>query len=949
MTKLQFRVLYREFLFRMVDLEVLSAHALGDANKLLGQFAALLVFISVGLSITAFGFAGAKMAPLMSLAFTMVMEHFLIATTMLVVGLFAVLSWDSTFPNRRDVLVLAPLPVRARTMFLAKVAAVATALTLTIALLHGASGFIWPMAFAIQATPQTVPALTFDATPVPVSAGDLQSVLNRALKQQLSSGGGLAPGTGAGLAIGVSKHGVRRVFTYGTAQPDSLFEIASISKTFTGLMLAQMVAQGKAKLDEPVRELLPAGTVAKPAGKEITLLDLATQHSGLPGMPNNFHPADLSNPYADYGVGDLHAFLAKHGVAKPADPEYGYSNLGLGLLGQALAERAGTSYPNLLREQVTGPLGLKDTVVWLSEEQQSRFIQGHNGKHLPVHAWDLDALAGAGGIRSTAGEMLTYLEANLHPEKSGSLAAALRESHRLRADAPAGMQIALAWMYRGDAGIYWHNGATAGFTSYVFFNPKDDYAAVVLENTQAALLNSPDLIGEHIRQRLAGEPAISLDAVFVPAGSGASGWLRWFAAYWFTMLAAGVFIYCSVLGVQGLAAQLLPRRLFLRVSAFLQLAAFCLFVSVYFLQPVFGGIDSLMARETRRLLPWLPSYWFLGLFHNLNGSMHPALAPLARRAWMGLAIVGCGTAVAYTLSYLRTLRKIVEEPDIMPGSRGVSWLPRFGNRVQTAIGQFSVRTLVRSRQHRVILAFYLGIGFALTIFLIKAPATKAQLPDAFATDPWREANTSLLAASIVMMTLAVVGTRVVFAIPLDLRANWIFRIAGVRPGPEILAASRRALLLLSVAPVWLGSAVLCLRLWPWRQAAGHLVVLGLLGMLLTDICLRGFRKIPFTCSYLPGKSQVHMVFLAAACLLWFVMLSVRYEQQALQYPPSMAAMLVLFGMAAAGTRWGTAALARLEEQDLQFEEAPAPAVLELGLHRDGVMPIGPAPERPPIS
>jgi len=126
MAKRQFRVLYREFLFRIVDLEILSAHALGDANKLLGQFAALLVFISMLLSMAAFTFAGSRMAPVARLAFTLVIEHFLIATTMLVVGLFAVLSWDSTFPDRRDVLVLAPLPVRARTMFLARVAAVAT-------------------------------------------------------------------------------------------------------------------------------------------------------------------------------------------------------------------------------------------------------------------------------------------------------------------------------------------------------------------------------------------------------------------------------------------------------------------------------------------------------------------------------------------------------------------------------------------------------------------------------------------------------------------------------------------------------------------------------------------------------------------------------------------------------------------------------------------------------
>ena len=605
MAKMQFRVLYREFLFRMVDLEVLSAHALGDANKLLGQFAALLVFISNLLSLAAFGFAGSHMAPVARLAFTMVIEHFLIATTMLVVGLFAVLSWDSTFPDRRDVLVLAPLPVRARTMFLAKVAAVATALSLTVVLLHGASGLIWPLAFSIQATPQMLPAFTLDAPP------------------------------------------------------------GSIPMAF----------------------------------------------------------------------------------------------------------------------------------------------------------------------------------------------------------------------------------------------------------------------------------------VLVPASSGFPGLLRWFAAYWFTMLASGVFIYCSVLCVQGLAAQVLPRRLFLRVSGILQLGAFCLFVCGYFLQPVFGGLSSLSAPEIRRLLFWVPSYWFLGLFHELNGSMHPALAPLARQAWTGLAVAVGGTAVAYTLSYLRTLRRIVEEPDITPGLRRLGRLPRFGNRMQTAIGQFSVSTLARSRQHRMILAFYLGIGFALTIFLLRTPEMKSAVPDAAVSDPRREANTPLLAASIMMMALAVVGTRVVFALPLELRANWIFRITAVSPGRETLAAGRRSLLLLSVVPVWLGSAVLCLRLWPWRQAAGHLAILGLIGIILADLCLHGFRKIPFACSYLPGKSRVHMVFLGALGLLWGVMLSVKSERQALQDLRSTAWMVALFGLAACGVRWGTAALARLDVEELRFEEAPSPAVLELGLHRDGVMPVGPPDAR----
>ena len=100
------------------------------------------------------------------------------------------------------------------------------------------------------------------------------------------------------------------------AKPDSLFEIGSISKTFTGLILARMVAEGKVRLDEPVRELLPAGTVKKPAGREITLLDLVTHHSGLPRMPDNFHPADQDNPYADYGPEQLYAYVKSHGRRK---------------------------------------------------------------------------------------------------------------------------------------------------------------------------------------------------------------------------------------------------------------------------------------------------------------------------------------------------------------------------------------------------------------------------------------------------------------------------------------------------------------------------------------------------------------------------------------------------------------------------------------------------------
>jgi serine-type D-Ala-D-Ala carboxypeptidase/endopeptidase len=370
---------------------------------------------------------------------------------------------------------------------------------------------------ALEAKP--IPPPTFDPAMPPLAAADLQAVLNKDLAAALKSGQ-LAPSTGAGVSVGVIQHGKRYFYTYGTAKPDSIFEIGSISKTFTCLILSQMVEQGKVKFDTPVRELLPPGTVAKPAGDEITLLDIATQHSGLPRMPDNFKPADPNNPYADYGAANLYAFLAKQGLAKPAKPGFIYSNLAMGLLGQALAVRSGLPYPALMKEEVADPLGLVDTTVALSPAQQARFMQGHDSDHNPAHAWDLDALAGAGAIRSDSSDMLTYLQANLHPESlkhiadsspAATLSAALVRQHELHADVAPGMRIALAWLYIEDAGDYWHNGGTGGFSSYSFFNPKGDYAAIVLVNTAPGDTGSfADRLGQHISQRLAGKPAISL-------------------------------------------------------------------------------------------------------------------------------------------------------------------------------------------------------------------------------------------------------------------------------------------------------------------------------------------------------------------------------------------------------------------------------------------------------
>jgi hypothetical protein len=272
-------------------------------------------------------------------------------------------------------------------------------------------------------------------------------------------------------------------------------------------------------------------------------------------------------------------------------------------------------------------------------------------------------------------------------------------------------------------------------------------------------------------------------------------------------------------------------------------------------------------------------------------------------------------------------------------ARVASWLPPFGNALATAIGQFSVRSLVRSRQHRVILAFYLGLGFAVLILFLKTRLVQ-QLSGGFANNVWSTVSVGPLIASIVTMCCSVLGTRVVFSMPLDLGANWIFRIVPIRGGAGCVAARRRALFVLSVVPVWVVFAALFLSTWPWRPAIGHLVVLGLLGMILAELCLHGLQKIPFTCSYLPGKSNVYRMFwLCLGLLLGLIAKGVQLEQQALQDVTTLVVMVSILGVVWLCARWRTASLARSEAAaDLHFEEEPPGQMVTLDLYWLGDLP-----------
>ncbi len=314
-----------------------------------------------------------------------------------------------------------------------------------------------------------------------------------------------------GLVVGVIDAKGRRVIVAGKRDAgdprplngDTEFEIGSVTKVFTSLLLADMARRGQVALDDPAAKYLPPGaSLPERNGRKITLIDLATHTSGLPRMPGNFTPKDPANPYADYDDAKLYAFLGGAPLSSDIGTTYSYSNLGVGLLGQLLARRAGMSYAALVQARITGPLGLKDTAIALAPAQKARLAVGHDSGLSPTPYWDLDALAGAGALHSTANDLLALLAAELGYVDT-PLKAAMADQLVPRRPASANLQIALGWhISPGPAGeIVWHNGGTGGFRSFVGFDKARGVGVVVLINTSSDI--GGDDIAMHI---LAGAP-----------------------------------------------------------------------------------------------------------------------------------------------------------------------------------------------------------------------------------------------------------------------------------------------------------------------------------------------------------------------------------------------------------------------------------------------------------
>lgn len=330
-----------------------------------------------------------------------------------------------------------------------------------------------------------------------------------------------------GLVVGVIDEDGPRTFGYGrfsetnsdTPDGDTVFEIGSMTKAFTGTLLADAVTRGDVALNDPVQQYLPEAVKLNltKSGKPITLAHLASHVSGLPRMPANFHPADGRNPYADYTVEQMYAFLRDFEPLREPGAKYEYSNFGMGLLGQVLAARENKTYEQLLHARVLTPLGMKDTHIATGADARSRLAPGHNPDGDPLPNWDWDALVACGGVRSTANDILKFLAANMDPE--GPIADAAKLARKPLAKAMPGNEVALGWHVARKGALVWHNGQTGGYHSYCGFVPEKKVAVVVLSNTGTGLV---DELGVKLIDQLLGrdvEPIALRETADVSADS----------------------------------------------------------------------------------------------------------------------------------------------------------------------------------------------------------------------------------------------------------------------------------------------------------------------------------------------------------------------------------------------------------------------------------------------
>ena len=296
--------------------------------------------------------------------------------------------------------------------------------------------------------------------------------------------------TTKGLSIGIYNKGQVKYHNYGICSDknpvlpnkQSIYEIGSITKTFTTAVLAQMVQEGKVQYSDPMSDYLPQGVTNWSTDTiTITLEELATHRSGLPRLADNQTIKmlfSMDNPYKFYTMDNLYDFIKSYTPKPKEQRKVDYSNLGMGILGNILANIDQISYEAMIQKRILQPLGMTNTFI---DDADKTMITGHNGYGEPTSPWDLPTYAGAGALRSNTEDMMKYLIANIEKESPFS------ETHVARASYEDGVEIGLAWGIRkyndGDLILHSHSGGTGGFRTSIVFAKEQEIGVIVMGNS----------------------------------------------------------------------------------------------------------------------------------------------------------------------------------------------------------------------------------------------------------------------------------------------------------------------------------------------------------------------------------------------------------------------------------------------------------------------------------
>ncbi len=312
-----------------------------------------------------------------------------------------------------------------------------------------------------------------------------------------------------GLSVGVIKNGVVKIYNYGETGKgnnklptgNTIFEIGSITKTFTATLLAWYVNEGKAALTDPITKYLPDSVATNPQLKNVTLQSLSNHTSGLPRLPENYVAQasyDKENPYKNYTKQLLFSYLKRCRLNTDPGKTYSYSNLGVGLLGVVLEKISGKSYEQMVQEVICTPLMMKNAAQHLSRLQNERFTTVYDDSGELTPAWDFAALAACGALRSSTADLAAYVKANMNKNDS-KLSKALQLTQQITYTS-TDTKIGLGWHIINVAGqpYTFHNGGTYGSSSFMAFNKEKNLAVIILSNAA----ESTDALGAELIKKL---------------------------------------------------------------------------------------------------------------------------------------------------------------------------------------------------------------------------------------------------------------------------------------------------------------------------------------------------------------------------------------------------------------------------------------------------------------